>query len=77
LPLHIAMTPFELLPKHRFFIFTPLKIIKKFGNFYGRVIPFRKKLESNHNLIELDGDIVVLYSSIIKVDLAGSVTLIS
>ncbi|MBN2721741.1 MAG: hypothetical protein JXQ77_02855 [Campylobacterales bacterium] len=77
LPLFIIMTPFELFSKHSFFIFTPLKIIKKFGNFYGEVVPFRKKLESNHNLIELDGDIVVFYHSSIKVDLAGSVTLIS
>jgi len=77
LPLHIIMTPFELLSKYRFFIFTPLKKIKKFGNFYGEVVPFVKNLGSSHNLIELDGDIVVFYQSTIKVDLVGSVTLIS
>ncbi|MDD5406076.1 MAG: hypothetical protein PHE73_03935 [Sulfurovaceae bacterium] len=77
LPLHIVMTPFELLSKHRFFIFTPLKMIKRFGNFYGKVVPFSKDLESSHNLIELDGDIVIFNQSTINVDLAGSVTLIS
>jgi hypothetical protein len=77
LPLHIIMTPFELLSKHRFFIFTPLKMIKKFGNFYGKAVPLTKDLGSNHNLIELDGDIIIFNQPTIKVDFAGDITLIS
>ena len=33
IPAHVIMTPFMLLSKSRFFIFTPARFIKKFGSF--------------------------------------------
>jgi len=68
LPMHIVMTPFMLLSKERFFIFTPLHIIKKFGSFYGRVEDeIVIDLNNNYNLIELDGDIVMIYDRYLKI----------
>jgi len=62
LPMHIVMTPFMLLSKERFFVFTPLKTIKKFGSFYGRVDkPIKIDLNNDYNILELDGDIVTIY----------------
>jgi len=48
--------------KERFFVFTPLKTIKKFGSFYGRVDkPIKIDLNNDYNILELDGDIVTIY----------------
>jgi len=71
LPLHLAMTPFMLLSKRKFFIFTPLSFIKKFGSFYGEVKEMRIDLDNNYNHIELDGDIVTIEESILKIKPAG------
>ena len=68
LPMHIVMTPFMLLSKERFFIFTPLKTIKKFGSFYGRVDEtIEIDLNNDYNIIELDGDIVTIYERYLKI----------
>jgi hypothetical protein len=71
LPLHLAMTPFMLLSKRKFFIFTPLGFIKKFGSFYGEVKEMKIDLDNNYNHIELDGDIVTIEDSILKIKPAG------
>ncbi len=64
LPAHIFTTPFMLFSKRRFFIFTPLRYIKRVGNFYSR---FEDKLhfdlENGYNIFELDGDIVTIKQS--------------
>jgi hypothetical protein len=68
LPMHIVMTPFMLLSKERFFVFTPLKTIKKFGSFYGRVDEtIEIDLNNDYNIIELDGDIVTIYERYLKI----------
>jgi len=71
LPAHIVMTPFMLLSSERFFIFTPIKWIKKFGNFYGEVEDIHMELHGDHNMIELDGDLVTIYSKYIDISKAG------
>ena len=68
LPMHIVMTPFMLLSKERFFVFTPLKTVKKFGSFYGRVDErIEIDLNNDYNIIELDGDIVTIYDRYLKI----------
>jgi hypothetical protein len=62
-PVHLIMTPFMLMSKRRFFIFTPLSLIKKFGSFYGKVEEMQIDLKNSYNLIELDGDIVTIEES--------------
>ena len=69
LPMHIVMTPFMLLSKERFFVFTPLSFIKKFGSFYGRVDESIKiDLNNDYNIIELDGDIVTIYDRYLSIE---------
>ena len=59
-PIHLVMTPFMLSSSKRFFIFTPFKFIRKFGSFYGQLDSIKIDLDNEHNLIELDGDIVTI-----------------
>ena len=66
-PIHLIMTPFMLLSPNRFFIFTPLFFIKKFGNFYGEVPNITIDLENDYNLIELDGDLVTIYNQHLEI----------
>jgi hypothetical protein len=77
LPVHLFMTPFMLMSKTRFFIFTPLKKIKKIGTFYGKVPPqLTIDLENRHNVLELDGDIVTVQERQIDITYAGNISLV-
>ncbi len=76
LPAHIVMTPFMLLSKRRFFIFTPMRFIKKFGSFYGEVNDFSIDLLNEYNMLELDGDIVVVHGAHITITRAGNVPIV-
>jgi len=77
LPMHLITTPFMLASKRRFFIFAPFSVIKKFGSFYGKV-PHELSidLDNEYNFIELDGDIVPIKESSIKIDHAGEIELV-
>jgi len=75
LPIHIAVTPFMLLSSRRFFIFTPLSFIKKFGSFYGKVDNIEIDLANEYNFLELDGDIVTIYESSLKINKAGTINI--
>lgn len=77
LPLHLIITPFMLLSSQRFFIFTPASFIKKFGSFYGEVKEMQIDLKNGYNIIELDGDIVTIEESVLKITPAGSVEIVS
>jgi len=77
LPVHLIMTPFMLLSPRRFFIFTPASFISKFGSFYGKVEKeITIDLENAYNLIELDGDVVTVEDSVLKIQSAGSLDII-
>ena len=76
LPLHLIMTPFMLLSPNRFFIFTPVSFIKKFGSFYGEVKEMTIELENDYNHIELDGDIVTIEERKLQIGPAGSIEII-
>jgi len=77
LPVHLLMTPFMLLSKQRFFIFTPLSMIKKFGSFYGKVEEMNIDLKNEHNFIELDGDVVIIESSKLTINYLMTIQVIS
>jgi len=76
-PVHLFMTPFMLMSKTRFFIFTPLRFIKKVGSFYGEV-PHELliNLENEYNMLELDGDIVTVHGSILHIKQAGNISVV-
>lgn len=77
-PVHLVMTPFMLLSKSKFFIFTPLRFIKKFGSFYGDVTKeIIIDLENEYNMLELDGDIVTVYERYLHIKRAGSVPIVT
>ena len=72
------MTPFMLLSPRRFFVFTPAKFVSKFGSFYGRVEKeVSIDLENNYNLIELDGDVVTIEESVLRVAPLGEILVAS
>ena len=76
LPAHLVMTPFMLMSSRRFFIFTPLRFIKKFGSFYGEVTDITIDLENEYNMLELDGDIVTVHARHLHIRQAGSVPIV-
>jgi len=76
-PAHLFMTPFMLLSERRFFIFTPLRFIKKFGTFYGEVRDMTIDLGNDYNLLEMDGDIVTVYDRILHIRQAGNVPIVT
>ena len=77
LPAHLIMTPFMLISKSRFFIFTPARFIKKFGSFYGEVKDIHIDLENEYNMLELDGDIITIHGRHLHVRQAGSVPVVT
>ena len=77
LPAHLIMTPFMLLSKSRFFIFTPARFIKKFGSFYGEVKDIHIDLENEYNMLELDGDIITIHGRHLEIKQAGSVPVVT
>jgi len=77
IPAHVIMTPFMLMSKSRFFIFTPLRFIKKFGSFYGEVKEITINLENEYNILELDGDIVTVHGRHLHIKQAGSVPIVT
>ena len=77
LPVHLIITPFMLMSKTRFFIFTPFTFIKKFGTFYSVVKPMKIDLQNGYNHIELDGDVVTITSNILHITPAGFINVVS
>ncbi len=77
IPSHIIMTPFMLLSKSRFFIFTPLRFIKKFGTFYGEVKEIHIDLDNEYNMLELDGDIITIHGRYLHIKEAGSISVVT
>ena len=77
IPAHVIMTPFMLMSKSRFFIFTPLRFIKKIGSFYGEVKEITIDLENEYNMLELDGDIVTVHGKHLYIRQAGSVPVVT
>ena len=77
-PVHLIMTPFMLMSKTRFFIFTPARFIKKFGSFYGEVPKeLSIDLDNEYNMLELDGDIVNVHGRHIEITQAGNVPVVT
>jgi hypothetical protein len=77
LPVHLIMTPFMLLSKRKFFIFTPASFIAKFGRFYGQVKEMEINLQNGYNHIELDGDIVTIEERILNISCAGEISIVT
>ena len=77
LPAHLIMTPFMLMSSTRFFIFTPLRFIRKFGSFYGEVEALDLDLDNDYNILELDGDIVTVKGKHLKIRQAGNVRVVT
>jgi len=75
-PVHVIMTPFMLMSSTRFFIFTPLRIVKKFGSFYGEVNEIFIDLDNEYNMLELDGDIVTIHGRHLRIRQAGNVRIV-
>ena len=76
LPVHLIMTPFMLMSKRKFFIFTPAKFIPKFGSFYGEVKEMEIDLDNSYNHIELDGDVVTIEEQILQISPAGNIDIV-
>jgi len=77
MPAHVIMTPFMLLSKSRFFIFTPMRFIKRFGSFYGEVKEISIDLDNEYNMLELDGDIVTVHGRHLHISQAGNISVVT
>ena len=78
LPLHIFTTPWMLFVKDRFFIFDLLPFLKRVGNFYGELKkPIKRELSSEYNFVELDGDIVVIKTKDIYIEVIDYINIVS
>jgi hypothetical protein len=77
IPAHLIMTPFMLMSKNRFFIFTPIRFVKKFGSFYGEVKEMTINLENEYNMLELDGDLITIHGKDLHIKQAGSVPVVT
>jgi len=78
LPLHLVMTPFMLLSSKRFFIFMPLKFMPSFSNFYSHISKeIIIDLQNEHNLIELDGDVVTIQDSLLHINPKGTINIVT
>ena len=58
-PVIIVTTPFLLFSKKRFFIFTPVELFN-FRNFYTKPKQLKIDLKNTYNLLEIDGDLIIL-----------------
>ena len=76
LPVHLIMTPFMLISKRKFFIFTPASFLPKFGSFYGKVKEMKIDLDNHYNHIELDGDVVTVKEQILQISPAGNIDIV-
>jgi len=74
-PIILLTFPFLLLSKKRFFIFTPLKSFN-FFNFYTHIDSLEIDLKNGYNLVEIDGDLIILEESFIKIKKIGSVDIV-
>jgi len=66
LPVTILTFPFLLFSKKRFFIFTPFKMIN-FRNHYTKIDHLRFDVENEYNILEIDGDLVILEDRFIDI----------
>ncbi len=74
-PVVLLTTPFLLFSKKRFFVFTPFSIFN-FRNFYTKIKHLKVDLENPYNLIEIDGDLVIIKDSIIEIKLLDQVEIV-
>jgi len=77
LPMHLILTPFMLMSDKRFFVFIPFSWVKKLGSFYGRIEEKKRfDLQNSYNILELDGDIVIIHEPIIEIEPKGAVDIV-
>jgi hypothetical protein len=77
MPFHLFITPFLLISKQRFFVFTPFGFFKKFFNIYGRVDEdIEINLGNYYNVLEFDGDLSVVKKQHITIKRVGSIDLV-
>ncbi len=75
LPVVLLTTPFLLFSKKRFFVFTPVKLFN-FLNFYTKVDELKVDLKNSYNLLEIDGDLVILKDSKIHIKRLDSIEIV-
>jgi len=76
IPVALLTLPFLLFSKKRFFIITPVK----FGNFmniYSKIDSLKIDLGSEYNLMEIDGDLIILQDRHIKINLIDSIKIVT
>ena len=76
-PAHVIMTPFMLMSKSRFFIFTPARFIKKCIHNRMNIKELTIDLDNEYNMLELDGDIITVHGRYLYIKQAGSVPVVT
>jgi len=65
-PIILLTTPFLLFSKKRFFVFTPVKLFN-FRNFYTNPQGLKIDLKNAYNILEIDGDLIVLKDRFVRI----------
>jgi hypothetical protein len=66
IPIAVLTLPFLLFSKKRFFIFTPFESMN-FMNLYTKVKHLKIDLKNDYNLLEIDGDLIILQDRFIEI----------
>ncbi len=75
LPIAVVTLPFLIFSKKRFFILTPFKV-GNFKNLYTKIEHLQIDLKNPYNLIEIDGDLIIIEDSFIDIKLIDSVDIV-
>jgi hypothetical protein len=76
IPITLLTLPFLLFSKKRFFIITPIR----FGNFmniYSKIDALKIDLGNSYNLMEIDGDLIILQDRYIEIKRIDSILIVT
>ena len=78
LPTHLLTTPFMMLSKRRFFIFTAIDIRLHIGNIYTYVPEegLKIQMEGAYHFVELDGDLVLIRDDCFSIEKIGEISIV-
>jgi len=76
LPITFLTTPFVLFSNKRFFVFTPFKL-GNFRNFYTNISHLKIDLKNNYNLLEIDGDLIIIQEPFVEIKRIDTVEIVA
>lgn len=75
IPIALITLPFLIFSKKRFFIFAVFKCCNVM-NIYTKVRHLKIDMKNNYNLMEIDGDLVIIKNRFVEIDRIGTVNIV-